>query len=85
MYTSGGQGRPGSKKPVLFPKIVFLIRRKPAWARLSICEDVFEAGVECSAKTMYPDWLSMTGEGYIAKHVQEIRKGHQPDGLPGIS
>ena len=39
-----------------------------------ICEDVFEAGVECSAKTMYPDWLSMTGEGYISEHVQKIRK-----------
>ena len=30
-------------------------------------EDVFEAGIECSSKTMYPDWLSMSGEGYIAE------------------
>ncbi len=29
-------------------------------------EDVFEAGIQCSAKTMYPDWLSLTGEGYVA-------------------
>ena len=28
-------------------------------------EDVFEAGIECSSKAMYPDWLSLTGEGYV--------------------
>lgn len=27
---------------------------------------MFEAGIECSSKTMYPDWLSLTGEGYVA-------------------
>ena len=31
-----------------------------------INNDVFEAGLACSAKCMYPDWLSLTGEGYVA-------------------
>ena len=30
-------------------------------------EDVFEAGILCSSKSMYPDWLSLTGEGYVAE------------------
>ena len=50
----GGQGRPGNKKPVLFPKIVFLYDEALHGPGGS-CEEVFEKGVECSSKTMYPD------------------------------
>ncbi|MFA9376933.1 MAG: anaerobic ribonucleoside-triphosphate reductase [Lachnotalea sp.] len=60
-----GQGKKNCKKPVLFPKIVFLYDEKLHGPEGPL-EDVFEAGVDCSAKTMYPDWLSLTGEGYIA-------------------
>ena len=76
-----GQGKKGHKKPVLFPKIVFLYD-KAIHGEGGIAEDVFEAGLDCSSKTMYPDWLSMSGEGYIAEHVQEIQESHQPDGMP---
>ena len=34
-------------------------------------------------KTMYPDWLSLSGKGYISS-MYEIRKGYQPYGLQGI-
>mgnify|MGYP006883756569 CR=1 FL=1 len=34
----------------------------------------FEAGVECSSKTMYPDWLSLTGKGYIASMYKQYGK-----------
>ena len=61
----GGQGKPGRKKPVLFPKIVFLYD-KELHGPGCVNEDLFEEGVLCSSKTMYPDWLSLTGEGYIA-------------------
>ena len=44
------------------------------------CEDVFEAGVACSAKTMYPDWLSMTGKGYIASMYKQYGKVISPMG-----
>lgn len=59
-----GQGKPGHKRPVLFPKLVFLYD-KNLHGEGCINEDVFEAGIECSMKTMYPDWLSLTGQGYI--------------------
>ena len=59
-----GQGAPGHKKPVLFPKLVFLYDEN-LHGKGKILEDVFEAGIECSANTMYPDWLSLTGEGYV--------------------
>lgn len=59
-----GQGAKGKKKPVLFPKLVFLYDEN-LHGEGKVNHDVFEAGLECSSKTMYPDWLSLTGEGYI--------------------
>ena len=59
-----GQGKEGHKKPVLFPKLVFLYDEN-LHGKGKELEDVFEAGVLCSSKTMYPDWLSLTGEGYV--------------------
>ena len=75
----GGQGRPGNKKPVLFPNIVFLYDEKLHGVG-GECEDVFEAGVACSAKTMYPDWLSMTGKGYISSMYKQYKKVISPMG-----
>ncbi len=75
----GGQGKPGNKKPVLFPKIVFLYDEHIHGPGKE-CEDVFEAGVECSAKTMYPDWLSMSGKGYISSMYQQYGKVISPMG-----
>lgn len=74
-----GQGKPGNKKPVLFPKIVFLYDEKLHGVG-GECEDVFEAGVACSAKTMYPDWLSMTGKGYISSMYKQYGKVISPMG-----
>ena len=59
-----GQGKEGHKKPVLFPKIVFCTMR--------ICMDrenrwkmCLKQGLNATRKTMYPDWLSLTGDGYV--------------------
>lgn len=65
-----GQGKDGCKKPVLFPKIVFLYDENLHGPGKEM-EDVFNAGVECSAKTMYPDWLSLTGKGYVASMYKQ--------------
>lgn len=65
-----GQGKKGCKKPVLFPKVVFLYDEKLHGPGGEL-EDVFEAGIECSAKTMYPDWLSLTGKGYVASMYKQ--------------
>ena len=74
-----GQGKEGHKKPVLFPKIVFLYDENLHGPGKPL-EDVFEAGVRCSAKTMYPDWLSLTGEGYVASMYKKYGKIISPMG-----
>ena len=61
-----GQGKKSCKKPVLFPKLVFLYDENLHGPGKEL-EDVFEAGILCYSKSMYPDWLSLTGEGYIAE------------------
>lgn len=59
-----GQGREGFKKPVLFPKLSFFYDDalhgdgKPY-------EYLFDLALLCSSKTMYPDFISLSGEGYI--------------------
>ena len=75
----GGQGKEGFKKPVLFPKIVFLYDAELHGPGKS-CEDVFDAGILCSSKTMYPDWLSLTGEGYVASMYKQYGKIVSPMG-----
>lgn len=74
-----GQGKKEHKKPVLFPKIVFLYDENLHGPGKEL-EDVFEAGVKCSAKTMYPDWLSLTGKGYIASMYKQYGKVISPMG-----
>jgi len=75
----GGQGKKENKKPVLFPKIVFLYDEK-LHGEGAPSEDLFKAGVACSQKTMYPDWLSLSGEGYIAETYQKYGRVISPMG-----
>jgi ribonucleoside-triphosphate reductase len=74
-----GQGKKNCKKPVLFPKIVFLYDENLHGPNGEL-NDVFEAGVECSAKTMYPDWLSLTGDGYVASMYKKYGQIVSPMG-----
>ena len=74
-----GQGKKGHKKPVLFPKVMFLYDEK-LLCEGGPLEDVFEAGIDCSSKTMYPDWLSLSGEGYIASMYKKYGKIVSPMG-----
>ena len=74
-----GQGKAGHKKPVLFPKVVFLYDENLHGPGKEL-EDVFEAGVQCSAETMYPDWLSLTGKGYIASMYKQYGEIISPMG-----
>ena len=74
-----GQGKEGHKKPVLFPKIVFLYDEN-IHGEGKEGEDVFEAGISCSAKTMYPDWLSLSGKGYISSMYKRYKKVISPMG-----
>lgn len=74
-----GQGKKSCKKPVLFPKIVFLFD-KNLHGEGKPLEDVYRAGIECSKKAMYPDWLSLTGEGYVASMYKQYGKVVSPMG-----
>ena len=60
----GGQGKDGRKKQVLFPKIVFLYDENLHGEGKPL-EHIFNLGIECSSKSIYPDWLSLSGEGYV--------------------
>ena len=74
-----GQGKEGNKKPVLFPKLVFLYD-KNLHGEGCVNHDVFEAGIDCSCKTMYPDWLSLTGDGYVAEMYKKYGRVVSPMG-----
>ena len=77
-----GQGKKGFKRPVLFPKIVFLYDKNlhGDGSDKYPSADVFNAGIECSSKTMYPDWLSMTGDGYISSMYKKYGRVISPMG-----
>lgn len=81
-----GQGKEGFKKPVLFPKIVFLYDKNihGDGSEKYINGDVFNAGIECSSKTMYPDWLSLTGKGYVSDMYKKYGEVISPMGWRNI-
>lgn len=74
-----GQGKKECKKPVLFPKIVFLYDEE-LHGKGKVSEDLFHAGIECSKQSMYPDWLSLTGDGYVASMYKKYKKVISPMG-----
>lgn len=77
-----GQGKKGFKRPVLFPKIVFLYDKElyGDGSEKYPNADVFNVGIACSSKTMYPDWLSLTGDGYVAEMYKKYKKVVSPMG-----
>lgn len=79
---ANGQGKDGFKRPVLFPKIVFLYDKNlhGDGSDKYPSADVFNAGIECSSKTMYPDWLSLTGNGYVAEMYKKYGRVVSPMG-----
>ncbi|RHB42322.1 anaerobic ribonucleoside-triphosphate reductase [Enterocloster aldenensis] len=74
-----GQGKKGFKKPVLFPKLVFLYD-EDRHGKGKEYEDVFDAAIHCSSKTMYPDYLSLTGDGYVPSMYKKYGKVVHPMG-----
>ena len=59
----GGQGKEGFKHPVLFPKLSFFYDENLHGEGKEL-EWLFDEALECSMKTMYPDFISCTGDGY---------------------
>ena len=68
-----GQGKAGHKRPVLFPKLTFLYDENLHGQGKEL-EYLFDKALECSSKTMYPDFLSLTGDGYIPSMYKKYGK-----------
>lgn len=60
-----GQGVKGKKKPVAFPKIIFLYDETLHGEGMPY-EALFDKAIDCSCVTMYPDYISLTGYGSTA-------------------
>ena len=74
-----GQGKKGFKKPTLFPKLVFLYDEKLHGKGMELRDD-FLAAIKCSQKTMYPDYLSLSGEGYVCDIYKKYGRVVSPMG-----
>ncbi|MDD3341666.1 MAG: anaerobic ribonucleoside-triphosphate reductase [Bacilli bacterium] len=74
-----GQGKDGQKKPTLFPKLVFLYDKNLHKEGGQLHNSFLEA-IECSSQTMYPDYLSLTGEGYVPEMYKKYGKIVSPMG-----
>ena len=68
-----GQGKKGFKKPVLFPKLTFLYDENLHGSGKEY-EWLFDKAIDCSSKTMYPDYLSLSGNGYIPSMYKKYGK-----------
>lgn len=68
-----GQGKNGFKRPVLFPKLTFLYDDDLHGNGKNL-EWLFDIAIECSKKAMYPDFLSLTGKGYIPSMYKKYGK-----------
>lgn len=74
-----GQGKEGNKKPVLFPKLIFLYDENLHGEGKEL-EDVFEVAISCSQKSMYPDYLSLTGDSYVGEMYKKYGEVVYPMG-----
>ena len=74
-----GQGKKGFKRPVLFPKLVFLYDEQLHGSEGAL-NDVFEEALACSSKCMYPDFLSLTGKGYVPEMYKKYKQVVYPMG-----
>lgn len=68
-----GQGEENHKRPVLFPKLTFLYDEN-LHGKGKELEWLFDIAIECNSKSMYPDYLSLTGDGYIPSIYKKYGK-----------
>ena len=72
-----GQGK--SKKPVVFPKLVYIHDQKRH--NENICQgQLYSKAIECCSKAMYPDFLSVSGNGAVADAFERSGKVISPMG-----
>lgn len=74
-----GQGKEGFKRQMLFPKLVFLYN-EAVHGEGKKMEYLFDEAVLCSSKSMYPDFLSLSGDGYVPEMYQKYGRIVSPMG-----
>lgn len=60
--------------PPVFPKLVYLYNEG------TNDEELFDLAIECSCRCLYPDFLSLSGEGYVADMYSKHGKAVSPMG-----
>ena len=60
--------------PPVFPKLVYLYNEG------TNDEELFDLAIECSCRCLYPDFLSLSGEGYVADMYRKHGKAVSPMG-----
>lgn len=73
-----GQGKDGFKKPVLFPKLVFIYSDE-LHGKGKKLEHLFDKAIACSSKAMYPDYLSVDS-GYVGDMYKKYGRVVSPMG-----
>lgn len=66
-----GQGKEGFKRPVLFPKLSFFYDEELHGEGKEL-EWLFEEAIDCSSKTMYPDFISLVS-GYAGDMYKKYK------------
>ena len=67
-----GHGKKGFKKRLNFPKLVFLFNEDKYESKIEKYQELFNHAVECSSKTMYPDYIG-SGHRREGKFVTPIK------------
>lgn len=71
---AAGQGKEGHKIPAVFPKLVFLYDvEKHGEGR--VLNDLFKKAIYCSSRAQYPDYLSLSGDGYVSDIYKKNKNG----------
>ena len=78
-----GQGKKGQKKPVLFPKIVFLYDENSARTRQAARGRIRSRHPVLVPRDV-PGLAFAHRRGLCAEYVQKVRRDCQPDGLPCV-
>ncbi len=65
--------------PILFPKLVFLFSWQQ-WAELPEYDDLYDACIECSCNSLYPDYLAFDTKGQVSDLYRSTGKVVSPMG-----
>lgn len=60
--------------PPVFPKLVYLYNEETDH------EDLFDLAIECSCRCLYPDFLSLSGDGYVSDMYRKHKRAISPMG-----